>query len=117
MYYGSKRMEIALAHKLSLDYESRCTRLHGHNATVTVFCCSRQLDSNGMVVDFKHIKEAVASRLDHGYANDVFSFNPTAENLAKWICDQIPECYKVMFQESEGNTAVYVKDGFEDAAL
>ena len=117
MYYVSKRIEIAFAHRLSLDYESKCTRLHGHNAIVTVFCCSEQLNNNGMVVDFKHIKEAVTSRLDHGYANELISLNPTAENLARWICDQVPHCYKVMFQESEGNIAVYVKDGFENAAL
>lgn len=117
MYYVSKRIEIAFAHKLTLDYESKCTKLHGHNAIVTVFCCSGQLNSNGMVVDFKHIKETLTSQLDHGYANELISLNPTAENLAKWICDQIPECYKVVFQESEGNIAVYVKDGFENAAL
>lgn len=117
MYYVSKRIEIAFAHRLSLDYESKCTSLHGHNAIVTVFCCSEQLNHNGMVVDFKHIKEAVTSRLDHGYANGIISLNPTAENLARWICDQVPHCYKVMFQESEGNIAVYVKDGFENAAL
>ena len=104
MYYVSKRIEIAFAHRLSLDYESKCTHLHGHNAIVTVFCCSEQLDSNGMVMDFKHIKDTVTSR-------------PTAENLAKWICDQIPQCYKVIFQESEGNVAAYVKDGFENASL
>ena len=44
-------------------------------------------------------------------------FNPTAENLARWICEQIPNCYKVKFQESEGNVAVYVKEGYEQAAL
>ncbi len=117
MYYVSKRMEIAFAHKLYLDYESKCTRLHGHNAIVTVFCCSDRLDANGMVVDFKHIKEAVTSQLDHSCANDITTLNPTAENLARWICDRVPHCYKVMFQESEGNVAVYVKDGFENAAL
>lgn len=117
MYYVSKRLEIAFAHSLSLDYESRCTRLHGHNAIVTVFCCSEEHDRNGMVVDFKHIKEAVSSRLDHCLLNGILDFNPTAENLSRWICDQVPHCYKVMFQESEGNTAVYVKPGFESAAI
>ena len=52
-----------------------------------------------------------------GARPDIVDFNPTAENLARWICDRVPGCYKVMFQESEGNVAVYVKDGFENAAL
>jgi len=110
MYYVSKRLEIAFAHSLSLDYESKCSRLHGHNAIVTVYCKARELDRNGMVTDFTHIKQAVQERLDHRCANELFGFNPTAENLARWICEQVPNCYKVEFQESEGNTATYERD-------
>ena len=110
MYYVSKRMEIAGAHRLDLDYESKCTNLHGHNWIVTVFCKSEELNKNGMVVDFKYIKNIVSDQLDHKFLNEVVDFNPTAENIAKWICDQIPECYKVTVQESEGNIAVYKED-------
>ena len=38
MYYISKKFEIAAAHHLALDYGSRCSRLHGHNYAVEVFC-------------------------------------------------------------------------------
>ena len=117
MYYVSKRLEIAFAHRLTLDYESKCQRLHGHNGIVIIYCRAKELDRNGMVVDFTHIKRLITDRLDHAFINDLFDFNPTAENLARWICDQVPHCYKVSFQESEGNTAVYVKDGADDAAL
>ncbi|MBR1713046.1 MAG: 6-carboxytetrahydropterin synthase [Alloprevotella sp.] len=110
MYYLSKRIEIAFAHQLQLDYESPCRRQHGHNAIVTVYCRAEELNANGMVVDFKHVKEIVKERLDHRCLNDLFDFNPTAENIARWICDQIPQCYKVTVQESEGNIAAYVKD-------
>lgn len=107
MYYISKRIEVAGAHKLTLDYESKCSNLHGHNWIITVFCKSETLDSNGMVVDFKHIKNAVEDKIDHKYINEVVDFNPTAENMAKWICDNIKNCYKVTVQESEGNIATY----------
>lgn len=117
MYYLSKRFEIAFAHSLTLSYESKCTHLHGHNAIVTVYCCAEQLDENGMVVDFKHVSTLVKEQLDHQCANDVVCMNPTAENLARWICDRVPHCYKVAFRESEGNEAVYVRPGFENAAL
>lgn len=110
MYYISKRFEVAFAHQLTLDYESPCRRLHGHNAIITVYCRSRQLNRNGMVVDFKHISEVIKDRLDHQNINDIFAFNPTAENIAHWICEQIPECYKVTVQESEGNIATYIDD-------
>lgn len=63
-----------------------------------------------MVVDFTFIKKTINDKLDHKNLNDVLDFNPTAENLAKWICDQIDTCFKVEVQESEGNTAVYEKD-------
>ena len=107
MYYVSKRMEIAGAHNLKLDYESKCSNIHGHNWIVTVHCKSKELNSNGMVIDFTHIKRQIHDKLDHKYINDAVDFNPTAENMAKWIYDQVRNCYKVEIQESEGNTAVY----------
>lgn len=117
MYYISKRIEIAYSHQLKLDYESKCTRPHGHNGIVTVYCCAEELNEYGMVVDFTHVKQRVQNKLDHRNVNEILDFNTTAENMARWICDQIPNAYKVSFQESEGNVAVYVKPGFEDAAL
>lgn len=108
IYCVSKRMEIAGAHKLELSYGSKCTAIHGHNWVVTVFCAAKELNKDGMVVDFKHIKDRIHGYLDHGYLNDLLPFNPTAENIAKWITQQIPECYKAVVQESEGNTAVAI---------
>lgn len=111
MFYVQKRMEIAGAHSLRLSYPSKCANLHGHNWIVTVFCKAQELDDNGMVLDFTKIKEAVQNRLDHHNLNEVFDFNPTAENIAKWIADNIAHCYKVSVQESEGNIATYERDG------
>ena len=77
---------------------------------MTVHCRSRELNADGMVVDFSHIKERITSYLDHGNFNELLPFNPTAENIARWICEQIPNCYRVDVQESEGNTASYEND-------
>ncbi|MCM1483957.1 MAG: 6-carboxytetrahydropterin synthase [Muribaculaceae bacterium] len=110
MYYVKKRMEIAGCHRLELDYPSKCSRQHGHNWVITVWCRSAELNRNGMVVDFSQIKESVTSYLDHGDFNELLPFNPTAENIARWICDRIPECYRVEVQESEDNIAAYEKD-------
>ncbi|MCD7978938.1 MAG: 6-carboxytetrahydropterin synthase QueD [Tannerellaceae bacterium] len=106
MYTVKKTMEISAAHSLRLSYESKCECLHGHNWVITVWCRAKELNADGMVVDFTHIKQDIQARLDHKNLNDVFSFNTTAENLAKWICDQIPACYKRV-QESENNVAWY----------
>lgn len=122
MYYVSKRMEIAGAHNLKLDYDSKCKNTHGHNWYITVFCKGSELNHSGMIVDFKKIKELVHDKLDHQYINEIIpEINPTAENMAKWICDEVNKhlnilesegdgngkCYKVSVQESEGNIAIY----------
>jgi len=108
MYEIKKTLEISAAHKLALDYESKCTTLHGHNWIVTVYLRSKELNKNGMIMDFVDIKQKITAKLDHQILNDIVPFNPTAENLAKFICDELaPFCYRVDVTESENNTASY----------
>ena len=116
MYRVTKRMEISGAHRLNLPYDSKCENLHGHNWIIDVVCACEDYElESGMVVDFTHIKKAVQDRFDHKYLNDLEPFksglNPTAENMAKYICDTVPHCVYVSVQESEGNVAEYSKEG------
>ncbi len=110
MYYIKKRMEIAGCHSLTLSYPSKCSRMHGHNWIISICCKSKELNADGMVADFTEVKERIHSQLDHANLNEVLPFNPTAENMARWICEQIPHCYRVEVQESEGNVAIYEID-------
>ena len=112
MYYVKKRLEISAAHYLKLDYDSKCSNLHGHNGIVTVYLKSSELNSNGMIMDFTLIKKDIQQVLDHKVINDILGeINPTAENIAKWIADKLgPKCFKVEVQESENNVAVYEKE-------
>ena len=122
MYYVSKRMEIAASHNLALPYISPCTNLHGHNYVVYVYCKADHLTDYGMIVDFAKVKKEIHGVLDHQYLNRVLprEMNPTAENMAKWICDRVTDicevgyCYKVSVQESEGNVAIYERGEDED---
>ena len=91
MYYVSKRLEVSAAHRLSLSYESKCASLHGHNWIITVHCRAKELNADGMIAAFT-------------------SFHPQAENLARWVVDSIPTCYRAEVQESEGNIAAYEED-------
>lgn len=108
MYKVKKTLEVSGAHSLALNYDSKCSNLHGHNWIIKIYMKSRFLDGNGMVMDFTHIKKKISDKLDHKNLNEELDFNPTAENIAKWICDELGEkCYKVKVQESIGNVATY----------
>lgn len=113
-WHISKRMEIAGAHYLNLPYESKCSNQHGHNWIVTVHCEADELTDYGMIVDFARVKNEIHGFLDHGFINELLpEINPTAENMAKWICQKVTDlcetgyCCRVDVQESEGNIATY----------
>lgn len=112
IYSISKTMEVAACHQLRLSYESKCQRMHGHNFRITVYCASREKNADGMVIDFKHVKDRIHGYLDHGNLNELLPFNPTAENLAEWIIGQVPQCYRAVVQESDGNIAQAYNEQF-----
>ena len=86
--------DFASAHSLR-DYPGDCSRLHGHNWQVEVMVSSQVLDESGIAIDFREIKKqtkVVVKRLDHQYLNEIQPFdvlNPTAENIAKYLFDEI----------------------------
>ena len=90
-----------------LSYESKCEDMHGHNWIVKIYCRSEVLNEDGMVTDFTLIKRKINSALDHKNLNEVLPFNPTAENIARWICDNVENAYRVEVWESEMNMAAY----------
>ncbi len=64
-----------------------------------------------MILDFTEIKRKISKKLDHKLLNDVIPFNPTAENIAYWIVQELaPFCYRADVQESPNNIATYEKD-------
>lgn len=109
VYTVCKEMEIAGAHRLSLPYESKCRNYHGHNWKVKVWCRTNDLNAEGMVIDFTQIKTAIHDKLDHQCLNNIFDFNPTAENIGRWILENAPHAFRVDIQESQGNIATVEK--------
>jgi 6-pyruvoyltetrahydropterin/6-carboxytetrahydropterin synthase len=89
--FTAKVMEgFSAAHRLR-GYQGDCERLHGHNYRVELVVESPQLDSAGIIMDFRDLKQIlkkVLADLDHQYLNDLDPFtqiNPSAENIAKYI--------------------------------
>jgi 6-pyruvoyltetrahydropterin/6-carboxytetrahydropterin synthase len=108
MYSVTVKIEFCYGHRL-WNYEGKCHRLHGHNATVEIEVTDDRLTEQGFVVDFtvlkKEIKGWIDENIDHRMIlgpddpmrDIMFDYNedyvgidvpPTAENLAKWILDK-----------------------------
>ncbi len=110
--------DFAAAHRVE-DYPGNCERLHGHNWKVEVVARAPELDGLGMVLDFRRLKELtdrVLEHLDHQYLNEIEPFtalNPTAENIAKYIYDEISKdspVQRVNVFETETSVASYFKE-------
>ncbi|WP_304226324.1 6-carboxytetrahydropterin synthase QueD [Gracilinema caldarium] len=92
MYQVRVEAEFAAAHFLS-HYHGKCERLHGHNYRVRLWAQGEKLDAGGMLIDFSLLKgvlREVCGTLDHQNLNEftVFSGDPSAERIAKYIFDE-----------------------------
>ena len=76
------------------NYKGKCENPHGHNYKVRVTLAGAELDSTGLLLDFKLLKQVlkpVIERIDHFMLNDIKPFtelNPSAENIARYFYQQ-----------------------------
>ena len=86
----SKEFTFDAAHNLT-EYHGKCEALHGHTYRLRV-TLEAPVDASGMVFDFVALKDSVDERviriLDHSYLNDLLP-QPTAENVAIWVWEQL----------------------------
>ncbi len=96
MFEVAVEQSFAAAHALR-DYQGKCERLHGHNYRVRVIVQGEQLNPSGLLVDFldlRRILHEVIEPFDHRVLNEVPPFdrvNPTAEELARYLCQQVSQ--------------------------
>ena len=125
MYTLKAEGAFEAAHKIK-DYPGKCARLHGHNWVVEAVVKGKELDELGMLIDFKTVKKALnetLERFDHRYLNELEPFasgvNPTAENLARIIFEELAPhaCFArdavlaaVTVFESPKSSVTYTKD-------
>lgn len=118
MYEIKVSEEFSSAHNLK-HYKGKCEALHGHNWRVEVLVYKRGLDEQGMVMDFKKLKDrlkAILNNLDHKYLNDLPYFkkkNPTSENIARFIHERLSRAIgkkiKVSVWETSSSCASFYK--------
>ena len=133
MYSVTKEIPFCYGHRL-LGHGGKCRHLHGHNATAVIRLESPELGPLGMLCDFSDIGDYVKSwlntEIDHtlllhredpvlpllqaaGERVFVMAGNPTAENIARLIFDQVERggypVVEVAIYETDSAQASYRK--------
>ena len=131
MYEIVKRVEFSFAHRL-VNYDGKCNRPHGHNGVAEVTLRSETLNELGMVEDFGAVGDVVGGWIDenldhrmilrrddpfvaaieelgqHAFLTDA---EPTAENIAKTIFEQVVDMglpvVAITFWETPDSSATY----------
>lgn len=98
MYQVSVEQHFDAAHYLR-DYHGKCENLHGHRFKVVASLKAGKLNEIGLAYDFVELKRhlgEILTQFDHTCLNDVPPFdkvNPSSENIAATIYDQLKECF------------------------
>lgn len=116
MIVAERYHDISCGHRV-VGHEGKCRYLHGHNYRIHFTVAAEQLDDIGRVVDFSVIKSTLCQWLEEHFDHKfliwekdellpalqsitadslvVVPFNPTAENIAQYLVEQIgPEQLK-----------------------
>jgi len=106
------------AHYL-LDYLGKCKNLHGHRFNYELHIKFFELDQQGIAIDFNEVKimmKTIEDQVDHKCLNDILVFNPTAENIAKWMFEEVEKALsrgvisRVVIWESDKAGIEYTKE-------
>ena len=107
------RDKFQAAHFLK-GYRGKCEKLHGHTFYVEAKIEVHELDETGIGIDFNIIKQKLAAILpDHSLLNEVYDFNPSAENLARRFYTELRKDFpvkEVTVWESEDASATYTEN-------
>jgi 6-pyruvoyltetrahydropterin/6-carboxytetrahydropterin synthase len=120
MYELKTITQFGAAHRLK-NIGGKCESLHGHNWRIETCVKGEELDKNGLLVDFKVIKnevDRIIEGLDHKFLNELEYFkdrNPSSENIARYIFDILQNAMnnkdikvsRVIVWESDSACATY----------
>jgi len=114
---------FSAAHLLA-EIGGKCEELHGHNFKVEVTVGAPDLNSEGILIDFRLVKKwlkDILDKMDHQPLNDLPFFsgkNPSSENIAYYIYTSLLQMVKkdhvkilrVKVWESENAAVTYTGD-------
>jgi 6-pyruvoyltetrahydropterin/6-carboxytetrahydropterin synthase len=126
MYEVTIIKSFSAAHVLA-EIGGKCEDLHGHNFKVDVSVAASELDSTGLLIDFRVFKKwlgGILEDIDHKHLNILPSFegiNPSAENIAKYICEKMElkvklakvNVVEVKIWESENAAVTYIPEKYD----
>lgn len=100
------------AHRLN-NYEGKCASFHGHTWKISLWIKGdeRERDSSGILWDFGNIKK-ITELLDHKNLNDVLTENPTAENIALFIYNELKKKYSTLKFKVRVYEKIYPKKAY-----
>lgn len=115
-----RRIQFCSGHRV-LNHESKCANAHGHNYVLFVHAEAAGLDDIGRVIDFSVLKEKLGGWIDKNWDHTflinredhvllgarvaleknkpvyICPFNPTAENMADYLIDEI--CPNLFYED------------------
>ncbi len=106
-----------------LDIGGKHEGIHGHNFKVEATIESEELNTDGLVLDFRVLKKwlnEILEEMDHKFLGNLPPFidiSPTAENIARFIYDRLGrnaasmdlQVSRIVVWESENSKALYTK--------
>jgi 6-pyruvoyltetrahydropterin/6-carboxytetrahydropterin synthase len=109
MFTAIRYHDISCGHRV-VGHEGKCQFLHGHNYRFHFFCQAAKTDEVGRVIDFGVIKATLCEWLEKNWDHKLLlwiddpmcttfedlretyvavPFNPTAENMARYMVEEI----------------------------
>jgi 6-pyruvoyltetrahydropterin/6-carboxytetrahydropterin synthase len=98
MFRVTVTKSFSAAHALKIG--GKCEDLHGHNFKVDVTVEGRELSPEGLLIDFRDLKQwtaEVLEDLDHKFLNELPPFSgdcATSERVAQYLFQRIAERMK-----------------------
>jgi 6-pyruvoyltetrahydropterin/6-carboxytetrahydropterin synthase len=112
----TRTFTFSAAHELpAVPDGHKCREVHGHNFVVEIAVYGEVDPRSGWLMDFgdlTRVVQPVIRQLDHHLLNEISGLeNPTSENLARWIWDQLtdalPGLSRVTISETPGSGCTY----------